>query len=303
MDIETSNPLFLLSILGFVICGFGLYTGGGVNQIRSGNPSRLQSACLIGIGVSGGSLGLFMAGKSTLGAFIFFASSIVLVGVGALSVVRSNRNEPSLGFGPLTFPTILWSTVGFGIGLWLVDTMWSILWRQGQITAENIFIYRSLLYALMGGCGGATLGFARKSWGHIVPFVLAGTIGCGLGYFIISAVVSPFLVTVMLDLVDDHDISFAIYESAQFMLTGAFTGALLGSAQRNWRMSARLAIVGAIGFGLYALIHSTWIFIFLTIEMKVILPLVAIHVLRSAIGGALIGICFGLTMNANRNTL
>jgi hypothetical protein len=88
---NVSNPLFLLPVVGFVICTLGLMLGGGIKQIQAGNPSRLQSACLIGLGVSSGALGLFLVGKSGLGTIILLAGGVLSVVAGIFGLVKASK--------------------------------------------------------------------------------------------------------------------------------------------------------------------------------------------------------------------
>jgi hypothetical protein len=140
-----------------------------------------------------------------------------------------------------------WGAIGFGVGLALAGLVSGALSRQIH-DFDTGRMLGTLLYALAGALGGATLGLANKSKGHVYPLMLAGALGCGAGLFITTTIISIF--------VDEHISGYLAWEIAltiQFAAIGALTGASFGIVQREWKQTFWLTLAGALGFGLYYL--------------------------------------------------
>jgi MFS family permease len=141
--------------------------------------------------------------------------------------------------------SIVWGALGFGVGFALAGAVSGALSRQVH-DFDTGRALGTVLYALAGAMGGATLGWANKSKGTVYPLMLAGALGCGLGTFITSTIVSVY--------VDEHIsgyLAWDIADTIQFAAIGALTGALLGIVQGSWRQTFWLTVAGMLGFGLY----------------------------------------------------
>lgn len=140
--------------------------------------------------------------------------------------------------------------VGFGLGQCLA-------W--GTIGAFNPLVqdFRvghwigTLLAALVGAIGGATLGTAHSPPKKLGRFALAGAIGQGLGFYLMTLFFSVYIEPRI-----SGCAAFTIAYSIQYAIIGALTGALLGDVQAERGQTGRLALAGGIGFGLGWLIFE-----------------------------------------------
>ncbi|MCG8351398.1 MAG: hypothetical protein MI924_26820 [Chloroflexales bacterium] len=143
----------------------------------------------------------------------------------------------------------LWRSVwrgalGFGLGLALAGLTLGALHRSIHDFDTGLML-GTLLYAFAGALGGAALGLAQQSEDQAHRCMLAGAIGCGLGMFIVSIIISAYV---------DYNIlgefAWAIVNTIRLSVIGALTGASLGIAQKRWKPALWLSSAGALGFGL-----------------------------------------------------
>ena len=191
--------------------------------------------------------------------------------------------------------------IGFGIGFAVVGIGIGALGRQIRDFDTGLY-FATLLFALAGGFGGAMLGFACKSpsktQGNLPILVLAGALGCGLGYFVTATFFSAY--------VEERirgSFALAIAHALQLAAMGAFIGASLGGVQRNGKQVGKSALAGAIGFALYSLVLEILFALNLTSEL-VSGPVGALTHERIAsaitlgtwggIGGVIVGACLGI---------
>ena len=85
----------------------------------------------------------------------------------------------------------------------------------------------------------------RKHRG-LVP--LAGAMGCGLGFYITTTIVSVWIDAPASPV--QGFLAWQVVHTIKYAAIGAFTGALLGLAQRDWRRTVGLVLAGLLGFGL-----------------------------------------------------
>ena len=190
----------------------------------------------------------------------------------------------------------IWRTaLGFGIGFAFAGLVGGAL--SLQIHDDNTSrALNTLLYALAGALGGATLGWGRQSdkcW-----LAVAGALSCALGYYITAAIVSTY--------VDEHIQGFLAWDIAltiQFATIGSLTGLFLGLVQRSRQRLLRMILAGTIGFAPYYLasqllvvIDPVWRLIPGTMGEVWHESLVAAIAACTwgAIGGIFIGVCFGI---------
>jgi hypothetical protein len=209
---------------------------------------------------------------------------------------------------------ILWSVAGFGVGSAIASgihlTLYGVL-KQWMITDSDIVLYMSMLqtitYIVIGSVGGAGLGLAKGSKNKIFSWVLAGFIGCSMGYLIPPLIGFRKVLSSVFDLgasIFGNDGGVIFLGVAQDMMVGIFAGIAFGIVLKNWKQGLWLALAGAVGFVFYglwdystfqSLLEGEWYFTLLSyIRSEMV-----INGFRGLIGGAIIGLCFGLTMKWN----
>jgi hypothetical protein len=195
--------------------------------------------------------------------------------------------------------------MGFGVGLALSGAVLGALNRQ--ITNANTgLLLATVLYGLAGALGGAMLGWADGQRTRVLAFALAGAIGCGLGTFLTTVFVSGYV-----ELRLTGYWPWLLVNTVRFAVAGGFTGVLLGAVQRDWRQITRLALAGAVGFGLYYLVPEALSFVVklptdfvpgsmgeVTHDSVVAALLLAFG---GAVGGAIGGTCLGIA-SAKKST-
>jgi hypothetical protein len=86
---EPSTPIIIAGF-GLAICGFLLLSGGGIKQIQSGKPSRLQSGSMIGFGAAAACIGLMLTNRILL-TIVFIAFGMVAIAAGVV-FLRSSQH-------------------------------------------------------------------------------------------------------------------------------------------------------------------------------------------------------------------
>jgi len=89
-----TDSLLSIAIVGLGISLLGLLIGGSTKQLQAGNPSHLQSACVIGMGLSFGATGLSVSGIRGFGSWVlwlFMIAGITFVAVGILGYVKASK--------------------------------------------------------------------------------------------------------------------------------------------------------------------------------------------------------------------
>jgi hypothetical protein len=202
--------------------------------------------------------------------------------------------------------------LGFGMGFTLL-----ILLRALADPANNTILvnfgstwpYETLLFMLIGALGGGLIGAGSRSFLLMKRFVIAGTLGSGLG---------GSLGTLFLYLYYRFGMNGAIHQAPLLnilatlsvsILLGALTGAALGFAQGIQQQVARLARAGAVGFGIaylfgQATFASMRIFWADTVYSELwFIPLTLNTMFIGIIGGAILGWVVGRTTDKTPNQL
>jgi hypothetical protein len=190
--------------------------------------------------------------------------------------------------------------LGFGVGFALAWLVLGVASRQTQLIS-TVPQLGTVVFA-----GGSALGSAALAWGDAskrrsLLLALAGALGCGLGLYITTTIVSVWVDAPASPV--QGVLAWEVVDTLQYALIGAFTGALLGLAQRDLHRTARLALAGLLGFGLLYLSHYLLVFVR---PMDQILPGVSGEIWHDSvvmaigffvwggIGGAIGGACLGV---------
>jgi hypothetical protein len=202
--------------------------------------------------------------------------------------------------------------LGFGLGFALL-----ILLRALADPANNTILVNfgstwpreTLLFMLIGALGSAAIGAGSRSFLLMKRFVIAGTLGSGLG---------GSLGTLFLYLYYRFGMNGAIHQAPLLnilatlsvsIFLGALTGAALGLAQGIRQQVARLARVGAVGFGIaYLFGQATFA------SMRIVwadtlyselwfIPLTLNTMFIGIIGGAILGWAMGWNTNKTATEL
>jgi|CXWL01.1.fsa_nt_gi hypothetical protein len=311
--------IFAVAILVMLISVIGVLfgRGGKLTPLASvmQNPSRVQSVSILGIGLSALTLAFTeLGGASSLGFLVFLVCGIASTMAGVVALTKkaietgissptdSLSTEATTGKSGSVIRTILWSMAGFGIGLAIAGEVNFELYKVLKKQIPNIYLLfgsqSQILYVLAGSTGGAALGFAKEPKNKIVFWALAGFIGCGVGGLALFLVYKYEVLDPVIRFAystfgaDGGRILFRVIDN---IVIGIFAGAAFGIVQRNWKQSICLAMAGAIGFGLYRL----WDYYWISEKVTLLLYIHSVAVINGfieLIGGAIIGLCFGLAI-------
>ena len=137
------------------------------------------------------------------------------------------------------------STGGFptagGVGLALGGALFS-----GDSLALLLY---ALVFSLGGAFGGAVLGLGSRDRRNVVVLALMGAVGFFIGSFIVVGLffLLPFYFAGM---------GYSSLEAVSAATLGLLIGVALGLALRSWRVTAVLALIGLVGFGVGGVIAA-----------------------------------------------
>ncbi len=191
----------------------------------------------------------------------------------------------------LVFRSALGTATGFGIGLGVFSALAIALDAIFHIASFNLWlIVGAMTYALAGSVGGAALGIAIKRRDRLVWLALAGAIGLGGGFLVISRVHSFLIETRPID-----QATSLLATVILFALLGAWTAVLLeGTLRRNAPRLGLAFLAGAFGFGLAALIEALGgAMLGQTQVLNYVAPRVLVLGIQGAISGAIGGAFLG----------
>lgn len=192
--------------------------------------------------------------------------------------------------------------LGFGLGFALLILLRALADPANSTILVNFGLtwpYETLLFMLIGALGGGLIGAGSRSFLLMKRFIIAGTLGSGLG---------GSLGTLFLYLYYRFGMNGAIHQAPLLnilatlsvsTLLGALTGAALGWAQGIQQQAARLARAGAVGFGIaylfgQATFASMRIFWANTVYSELwFIPLTLNTMFIGIIGGAVLGWAMG----------
>ncbi|MBI3244407.1 MAG: hypothetical protein HYZ49_19180 [Chloroflexi bacterium] len=193
-------------------------------------------------------------------------------------------------FRILSYRYTLYGAVGFGVGLALFMSPWSLAFPTDNVFVERATRAMSLLIAC--GIGGVALGYATHIRQNVKTYALASMLG-GCGSIAASFFSSTFT---------DQYLFLAFIDFLQPALLGLSIGAALGAIQRKpavWQ----LAIAGAAGFPIGA-----WLFMFYMHQLRESIPvteaassIVWLNMLGGVIVGAIGGGCLGAALNMHHD--
>jgi hypothetical protein len=192
------------------------------------------------------------------------------------------------------------SALGFGLGLALTGLILGALTYQIHDFNTGRLL-GSLAYACAGALGGAALAWVDVSKRRAPLLALAGAVGLSLGYYVTDTIVSVW-VDVPASPVQGF-LAWQVVLTIQYAAIGAFTGALLGLAQRDRRRTVGLVLAGLLGFGLLYLSSNLF---FMVGHVDTLVPGMSGEIwhdgivmgigegLWGAVGGAISGACLGV---------
>jgi hypothetical protein len=177
------------------------------------------------------------------------------------NLLREYASKMGKEFGPkITQPLLLnpkqsasLGALGFGMGFALLILLRALADPANNTILVNFgstWIRETLLFMLIGALGGGLIGAGSRSFPLMKRFIIAGTLGSGLG---------GSLGTLFLYLYYRFGINGVFHQApllnvfavlSVIILIGALTGAALGLAQGIQQQAARLARAGAVGFGI-----------------------------------------------------
>lgn len=202
--------------------------------------------------------------------------------------------------------------LGFGLGFALLILLRALADPANSTILVNFgstWPYETLLFMLIGALGGGLIGAGSRSFLLMKRFIIAGTLGSGLG---------GSLGTLFLYLYYRFGMNGAIHQApflnilatlSVSILLGALTGAALGWAQGIQQQAARLARAGAVGFGIaylfgQATFASMRIFWANTVYSELwFIPLTLNTMFVGLIGGAILGWAMGWNTDKTPNKL
>ncbi len=201
--------------------------------------------------------------------------------------------------------------LGFGLGFALL-----ILLRALADPANNMafrdfpsaWLRETLLFLLVGAIGGALLGAGSRSFLLMKRFVIAGTLGSGLGGCLGTLFLHFYYFGFTGEFNEARQSGFLI-QWAISMLIGLLIGTAFGLAQGFGQRSLRLGLMGVVAFGVsypignlaFGLARAFWWQTQLTQLWFV--PLAFSSMVDGLIGGAILGWAMGWNTDKTPNQL
>lgn len=193
--------------------------------------------------------GLFALGAVCLRELIDFPQNLLreyvsrlgkLLGLKTPQPLLSPKQGASLG------------ALGFGLGFALLILLRALADPANNTILVNFgstWIRETLLFMLIGALGSAAIGSGSRSFLLLKRFVIAGTLGSGLAGSLGTLFLYLYYRFGVNGAFDQAPLLNILATLSVSILLGALTGAALGLAQGIRQQAARLARVGAVGFG------------------------------------------------------
>lgn len=155
-----------------------------------------------------------------------------------------------------------WGAWGYGTGLTLFGVLSSLLpllFLEVLVSYVYVLeIIKVIWFALAGGWGGIWLGKGMKP-SNATSIGKASGLGFGLGYLLsIALFIGVSEIGMSLQAWSSIDLIFIIAQTVRYGFMGGFTGWLIGKLQKDRQQLLQLVLTGAIGLGLYGLLHEIW---------------------------------------------
>lgn len=141
--------------------------------------------------------------------------------------------------------------LGFGLGFALLILLRALADPANNIAFTNFpsaWLRETLLFLLIGAISGALMGAGSRSFLLMKRFMIAGTLGSGLGGCLGTLFLHLYYFGFTGEFNDAQQSGFLI-QWAVSMFIGLLIGAAFGLAQGAGRQAIRLGISGAVAFG------------------------------------------------------
>jgi len=192
--------------------------------------------------------------------------------------------------------------LGFGLGFALLILLRALVDPANNTILVNFgstWIRETLLFMLIGSLGGGLIGAGSRSFLIMKRFIIAATLGSGLGGCLGTLFLYLYYRFGMNGVFHQTPLLNVFAVLSAIILTGTMTGSALGLAQGNQLQVARLARAGAVGFGIaylfgQAAFASMRIFWADTVYSELwFIPLTLNTMFIGIIGGAILGWAVG----------